>query len=92
MPEQARIAEQADMRRHGLERVSADIRSARGVAASADAVLMMQLGIEGVFVRSGIFELDDPEKRACAIVEAVVHYEDADPIARLSFSLGKAMV
>ena len=66
--------------------------SAGGVATPADAALMRRLGAEGVFVGSGIFKSGDPAKRAKAIVEAVMNYNDADVIARVSENLGEAMV
>ena len=66
--------------------------AAGGVATPADAVLMMQLGAEGVFVGSGIFKSGDPAKRADAIVKAVANYQDAKLIAQLSENLGEAMV
>jgi pyridoxal 5'-phosphate synthase pdxS subunit len=66
--------------------------AAGGIATPADAALMMQLGVDGVFVGSGIFKSDDPAPRAKAIVEATTHYNDPDIIARVSRSLGEAMV
>lgn len=66
--------------------------AAGGVATPADAVLMMQLGAEGVFVGSGIFKSGNPAKRAAAIVKAVTNYTDAKMIAELSEDLGEAMV
>lgn len=66
--------------------------AAGGIATPADAALMLQLGAEGVFVGSGIFKSDKPEKRAAAIVKAVSNYNDADMLARLSEDLGPAMV
>ena len=66
--------------------------AAGGVATPADAALMMQLGVEGVFVGSGIFKSGDPAKRAAAIVKAVTNYTDAKLIAELSTDLGEAMV
>lgn len=66
--------------------------AAGGVATPADAALMMQLGAEGVFVGSGIFKSGNPEKRASAIVQAVINYQDAKLIAGLSAGLGEAMV
>jgi pyridoxal 5'-phosphate synthase pdxS subunit len=66
--------------------------AAGGVATPADAALMMQLGVDGVFVGSGIFKSGDPEKRAKAIVEAVTHYKDAKKLAEVSSGLGDAMV
>ena len=66
--------------------------AAGGVATPADAALMMQLGAEGVFVGSGIFQSGNPAKRAAAIVKAVTNYTDAKMIAELSADLGEAMV
>ncbi|MBN2305397.1 MAG: pyridoxal 5'-phosphate synthase lyase subunit PdxS [Anaerolineae bacterium] len=66
--------------------------AAGGVATPADAALMMQLGVDGVFVGSGIFKSGDPARRAKAIVEATTHYTDPDIIARVSRDLGEAMV
>jgi len=54
--------------------------------------LMMQLGVDGVFVGSGIFKSGDPSKRATAIVKAVTHYQDASILADVSKNLGEAMV
>lgn len=65
--------------------------AAGGVATPADAALMMQLGADGVFVGSGIFKSDNPEKFAKAIVEATTHFEDYELIARVSKDLGEAM-
>ena len=66
--------------------------AAGGVATPADAALMMQLGMDGVFVGSGIFKSGDPAKRARAIVQAVTHYNDPKIIAEVSQGLGEAMV
>jgi pyridoxal 5'-phosphate synthase pdxS subunit len=65
--------------------------SAGGLATPADAALMMQLGAEGVFVGSGIFKADDPERRAAAIVEATTHFDDPERVASASRGLGTAM-
>ncbi len=65
--------------------------AAGGVATPADAALMMQLGVEGVFVGSGIFKSDNPAARAKAVVEAVAHYEDPAVIAKVSKGIGDAM-
>ncbi|QOY37400.1 pyridoxal 5'-phosphate synthase lyase subunit PdxS [Anaerobacillus isosaccharinicus] len=65
--------------------------AAGGVATPADAALMMQLGADGVFVGSGIFKSENPEKFARAIVEATTHYEDYELIAKLSKGLGTPM-
>jgi pyridoxal 5'-phosphate synthase pdxS subunit len=64
---------------------------AGGIATPADASLMMQLGAEGVFVGSGIFKSDNPERRAKAIVAATTHYADAERVAAVSTGLGQAM-
>ena len=66
--------------------------AAGGVATPADAALMMQLGLDGVFVGSGIFKSDEPEKRAHAIVQAVTHFQDAEVLAEVSANLGAPMV
>jgi pyridoxal 5'-phosphate synthase pdxS subunit len=66
--------------------------AAGGIATPADAALMMQLGVDGVFVGSGIFKSGDPARRAKAIVEATTHYTDPEIIARVSRGLGEAMV
>ncbi|MFQ3566020.1 MAG: pyridoxal 5'-phosphate synthase lyase subunit PdxS [Aggregatilineales bacterium] len=66
--------------------------AAGGVATPADAALMMQLGVDGVFVGSGIFKSGDPAKRAKAIVEAVTHFRDPEVLLEVSRSLGEAMV
>jgi len=66
--------------------------AAGGVATPADAALMMHLGVDGVFVGSGIFKSGDPSKRAKAIVKAVTHYQDAGILADISRNLGEAMV
>lgn len=66
--------------------------AAGGLATPADAALMMQLGVDGVFVGSGIFKAGNPEQRAKAIVEATTYYEDPDIVAKVSRNLGEAMV
>ncbi len=66
--------------------------SAGGVATPADAALMMQLGAESVFVGSGIFKSGNPERRATAIVSAVVNYRDPKVLAEISEDLGAPMV
>jgi pyridoxal 5'-phosphate synthase pdxS subunit len=65
--------------------------SAGGIATPADAALMMQLGAEGVFVGSGIFKSEDPERTGAAIVEATTHFDDAERLAQASRGLGAAM-
>jgi pyridoxal 5'-phosphate synthase pdxS subunit len=66
--------------------------AAGGVATPADAALMMQLGVDGVFVGSGIFKSGDPVKRGYAIVQAVTHYNDPKILAEISEDLGEPMV
>ncbi|HMD89281.1 MAG TPA: pyridoxal 5'-phosphate synthase lyase subunit PdxS [Anaerolineaceae bacterium] len=66
--------------------------AAGGIATPADAALMMQLGVDGVFVGSGIFKSGDPAKRAAAIVKATTHYMDASILAEVSRNLGEPMV
>lgn len=65
--------------------------AAGGIATPADASLMMQLGCDGIFVGSGIFKSADPAARAKAIVEATLHFENPDVLARCSRGLGQAM-
>lgn len=80
-----------------LRQIKADGRlpvvnfAAGGIATPADAALMMELGADGVFVGSGIFKSEDPEKFARAIVQATTHYQDYALIGRLSEELGEAM-
>jgi pyridoxal 5'-phosphate synthase pdxS subunit len=66
--------------------------AAGGVATPADAALMMQLGVDGVFVGSGIFKSGDPARRGAAIVKAVTHYDNPEILAEVSRNLGEAMV
>jgi len=66
--------------------------AAGGVATPADAAMMMQLGMDGVFVGSGIFKSGNPAKRANAIVQAVTHYNDPKILAEISKDLGEPMV
>jgi pyridoxal 5'-phosphate synthase pdxS subunit len=66
--------------------------AAGGIATPADAALMMQLGVDGIFVGSGVFKSGDPARRAKAIVEAVTHYQDPSILAEISKGLGEAMV
>merc|ERR1740138_1369117 len=65
--------------------------AAGGVATPADAALCMQLGVDGVFVGSGIFKSTEPEKRARAIVKAVTHFNDAKVLAEVSENIGEPM-
>jgi pyridoxal 5'-phosphate synthase pdxS subunit len=65
--------------------------AAGGLATPADAALMMQLGVDGVFVGSGIFKSEDPGIRARAIVEATTHFNDPDVLAKVSKGLGEPM-
>ncbi len=65
--------------------------AAGGLATPADAALMMQLGVDGVFVGSGIFKSADPAVRAKAIVQATTHFKDPKILAEVSRGLGEAM-
>ncbi len=66
--------------------------TAGGIATPADAALMMQLGADGVFVGSGIFKSGNPAERASAVVQATMHYDNPDVVAKVSRGLGEAMV
>lgn len=77
---------------HRLGKLPVPNFSAGGIATPADASLMMQLGAETVFVGSGIFKSGDPAKRAKAMVEAVLFYNDAKKLAEISKNLGEPMV
>lgn len=66
--------------------------TAGGIATPADAALMMQLGADGVFVGSGIFKSGDPQRRANAIVQATLNFDNPDVVAKVSHGLGDAMV
>jgi pyridoxal 5'-phosphate synthase pdxS subunit len=76
---------------HDLGRLPVVNFAAGGIATPADAALMMQLGAEGVFVGSGIFKSESPQKMALAIVKATTHYRDATIIAEVSRGTGNAM-
>ncbi|MBM3959885.1 MAG: pyridoxal 5'-phosphate synthase lyase subunit PdxS [SAR202 cluster bacterium] len=65
--------------------------AAGGIATPADASLLMQIGVDGVFVGSGIFKSENPAKMAAAIVKATTHYKDPEVIAEVSKGLGGAM-
>jgi pyridoxal 5'-phosphate synthase pdxS subunit len=75
-----------------LERMPVVNFAAGGIATPADAALMMQLGVDGVFVGSGIFKSGDPARRAVAIVKATTHYDDPHILAEVSRNLGEPMV
>jgi len=75
-----------------LQRLPVVNFAAGGIATPADAGLMMQLGVDGVFVGSGIFKSGNPAQRARAIVEATTHYDEPEVIAEVSKNLGEAMV
>jgi pyridoxal 5'-phosphate synthase pdxS subunit len=77
---------------HDLGKLPVVMFTAGGLATPADAAMMMQLGAEGVFVGSGIFKSGDPQKRANAIVQATLHYDNPDVIAKVSRGLGEPMV
>lgn len=65
--------------------------AAGGIATPADAALMMQLGCDGIFVGSGIFQSGDPVKRAKAIVQATANYNNPEILAKISEDLGEPM-
>ena len=65
--------------------------SAGGIASPADAALMMQIGVEGVFVGSGIFKSENPSEMAKAIVKATTHYNDPEMLVEISKGLGSSM-
>lgn len=66
--------------------------AAGGIATPADAALMMQIGVDGVFVGSGIFKSSDPALRARAIVKATTHFNDPKILAEVSKNLGNPML
>merc|ERR1712018_1113471 len=66
--------------------------AAGGLATPADCALLMQLGVDGCFVGSGIFKSNNPKVRAKAMVQAVTHYNDPDMLAKISENLGAPMV
>ncbi|MCX9075578.1 MAG: pyridoxal 5'-phosphate synthase lyase subunit PdxS [Candidatus Methanoperedens sp.] len=74
-----------------LQRLPVVNFAAGGIATPADAALMMRLGADGVFVGSGIFKAENPEKMACAIVEAVNNFDNPAALAEISKGLGSAM-
>jgi pyridoxal 5'-phosphate synthase pdxS subunit len=74
-----------------LQRLPVVNFAAGGLATPADAAMMMQFGVDGVFVGSGIFKSSNPEVRAKAIVEAVTHFDDPQVLADVSRGLGDAM-
>ena len=74
-----------------MERIPVVNFAAGGIATPADAALMMRLGADGVFVGSGIFKAENPEKMANAIVEAVNNYDNPSKLAEISKGLGGAM-
>jgi pyridoxal 5'-phosphate synthase pdxS subunit len=65
--------------------------AAGGIASPADAALMMQLGVDGVFVGSGIFKSESPDKMAQAIVKATTHFNNPEILAEVSRGLGDSM-
>jgi pyridoxal 5'-phosphate synthase pdxS subunit len=75
-----------------LGRLPVVLFAAGGIATPADAALMMEIGVDGVFVGSGIFKSGDPARRAKAIVQATTHYRDYKIIAEVSKDLGEPMV
>lgn len=86
-----RVSPEALAEVRNLGRLPVVTFTAGGVATPADAALMMMMGAEGVFVGSGIFKSESPEKMARAVVQAVINWQDAITLARISEGLGKAM-
>ena len=76
---------------HDLGKLPVVNFAAGGIASPADAALMMQLGVEGVFVGSGIFKSQRPDVMAQAIVKATTHYNDPQMLAEISRGLGASM-
>ena len=75
-----------------LGRLPVVLFTAGGIATPADAAMMMQLGADGVFVGSGIFKSGDPVRRAQALVQATLNFDNPDVVAKVSRGLGDAMV
>lgn len=97
----AALAAKAAEYRVPLERVAETVERGRfsvvnfaagGIATPADAALLMALGVDGVFVGSGVFKSEQPQRMAEAIVQAVIHWENPDKLVAVSKNLGKAMV
>ena len=86
-----RVAEATVLEVRELKRLPVVNFAAGGIATPADAALCRELGVDGVFVGSGIFKSQHPMKVARAIVEASLHYDDPDVLARVSTGLGEAM-
>ena len=74
-----------------LQRLPVVNFAAGGIATPADAALMMKLGADGIFVGSGIFKAENPEKMASAMVDAVNNYDNPSTLAKISKGLGEAM-
>jgi pyridoxal 5'-phosphate synthase pdxS subunit len=99
LPEEELMAEAKNLRApyelvkeiHETGRLPVVNFAAGGIATPADAAMMMQLGADGVFVGSGIFKSEDPQRRGVAIVKAVTHYNDPKIVAEASKALGEAM-
>lgn len=86
-----RVSEELISKTASLGRLPVVNFAAGGIATPADAALCMQLGVDGVFVGSGIFKSSDPERRAKAIVDSVAHFKDPKRIAKASEGLGEPM-
>ncbi len=86
-----RVSEAVVLEVRALKRLPVVNFAAGGIATPADAALCRELGVDGVFVGSGIFKSQHPMKVARAIVEASLHYDDPDVLARVSTGLGEAM-
>lgn len=88
---QAGVTKETAMEVISLGRLPVVTFAAGGIATPADAALLMQLGMDGVFVGSGIFKSENPENRAKAIVQAVSHFNSPEIIAKASYGLGIEM-
>ena len=86
-----RVSEEVLLEVRSLKRLPVVNFAAGGIATPADAALCRQLGVDGLFVGSGIFKAQHPMKVARAIVEASLHYDDPTVLARVSSGLGEAM-
>jgi pyridoxal 5'-phosphate synthase pdxS subunit len=88
---QERVSESVCQEVRSLDRLPVVNFAAGGIATPADAALCRQLGVDGIFVGSGIFKAEHPIKVARAIVEASLHFDEPEVLARVSSGLGEAM-
>ncbi len=88
---QYRVPLELLMKTRAMERFPVVNFAAGGIATPADAAMMMTLGVDGIFVGSGIFKSENPAKMASAMVQAVIHYQDPQILAEISTDLGQPM-